>query len=80
MQEIFMYLVAIYVYLCNFVVFGFYPYKKKVMTKGATAVPKPNRETAIPAAFLCFATRSKPSTKIKIPRATIPRAIGFIIS
>jgi len=49
------------------------------MTKGAAAIPKPNREIAIPAAFLRLAAKSNPNTNSKAPRATIPRAIGFII-
>ncbi len=50
------------------------------MTKGATAIPKPNKETAIPAAFLRLATKSNPNIISKAPRATVPKAIGFIIS
>ena len=47
--------------------------------KGAAVIPKPNREIAIPVAVLRLATKRNPSTNNKAPRATIPRAIGFMI-
>jgi hypothetical protein len=50
--------------------FVIYLNRKKVMAKGAAAVTKPNREIAIPVAFLRLATKSNPNTNSKAPRAT----------
>lgn len=49
------------------------------MTKGVTAITKPNKETAIPAAFLRLVTKNNPNTISNAPKATVPKAIGFII-
>lgn len=48
--------------------------------KGTAVTPKPNKETAIPATFLCLASKSNPSDTSKNPKTTIPKAIGFIFS
>lgn len=50
------------------------------MTRGETAITKPNKEIAIPAALLRLVTNNNPNTIIKTPRATVPIAIVFINS
>jgi len=49
------------------------------MINGVINVARPNREIAMPVAFLRLATKNNPTTKSKIPKANIPIAIGFII-
>ena len=56
-----------------------YRRRRKVIAKGATAVPNPKNESVNPITLRFLASISNPQANSKVPRATIPIAIGFIV-